>query len=324
MGLAAKIILALSGLVFAGVAAALLLSGLAVRERNAALALQARMVETRFGAVEYAEAGAGEALLVLHGAGGGFDQGIAIAQAFAPPDRRVIAPSRFGYLGSDLPEDPSTANQADALAELLNALNLDRVDIMAFSGGVPPALKLAERHPHRVRRLVLMSSAPFTPYEEQPADRRAPTALYQALFLNDAIYWTLTQLAPDLLASAFDARPDLRTGLASEEEAFVAAVVDGFLPASRRRAGVLNEGAAIAPDAIYDLARIQSDTLIVHARDDAMNPFAVAERIAADIPESRLLAFDTGGHLLLTRHEQVRALVQDALSPSDAQALTAQ
>lgn len=323
MGLAVKIILLLAALVLAGVAAVVLLSGLAVRERNAALALQARTVETRFGVVEYAQTGAGQALLVLHGAGGGFDQGLAIAQAFAPPGRRVIAPSRFGYLGSDLPDDPSTANQADALAELLDGLNLDQVDVMAFSGGVPPALKLAERHPGRVGRLVLMSSAPFTPYDEQPADRRAPTSLYQALFLNDAVYWTLTQLAPDLLASAFDARADLRAGLTREEEAFVAAVVDGFLPASRRRAGVLNEAAAIAPEAVYDLARIQAATLIIHARDDGMNPFTVAERLEAGIPESRRVAFDTGGHLLLARHEDIRGLAQDALSASAEPAPTA-
>src|SRR5689334_11595528 len=53
---------------------------------------------TKAGPIEYAEQGEGEPLLVVHGAGGGYDQGLLLARDLGD-GFRVIAPSRFGYLG---------------------------------------------------------------------------------------------------------------------------------------------------------------------------------------------------------------------------------
>ena len=50
-------------------------------------------------------------------------------------DRRVIVPSRFGYLGSTLPEGATAADQADVFVELLDHLGLTRVEVMAISAG---------------------------------------------------------------------------------------------------------------------------------------------------------------------------------------------
>ena len=41
---------------------------------------------------------------MVHGAGGGFDQGLELGD-FARAGFRVIAVSRFGYLGTPLPAD---------------------------------------------------------------------------------------------------------------------------------------------------------------------------------------------------------------------------
>lgn len=40
----------------------------------------ARLAETNCGSIEYATAGSGQPVLVVHGAGGGFDQGLAVAR----------------------------------------------------------------------------------------------------------------------------------------------------------------------------------------------------------------------------------------------------
>ena len=127
-------------------------------------------------------------VLVLHGAGGGHDQGRLIAEAFVGDGFRWIAPSRFGYPGTPMPGDASVAAQADALVDLLDALDVRLVDVVGFSGGAPPALQLAARHPGRVNRLVLLSSAPFTPFEPEVPDRPLPTWLYAALFGSDTVY----------------------------------------------------------------------------------------------------------------------------------------
>lgn len=52
--------------------------------------------------MECAERGTGEPLLAIHAIFGGCDQGpVSVDGLF--PGRRVIAPSRFSYLGSALP-----------------------------------------------------------------------------------------------------------------------------------------------------------------------------------------------------------------------------
>ena len=107
----------------------------AILERMSA---ESQAVQSRHGTVEFTTWGSGPAVLVLHGAGGGYDQGSSIARAFGGEGFRWVAPSRFGYLRSTLPADASTAAQADALADLLDDLGIDRVAILAMSGGVPP------------------------------------------------------------------------------------------------------------------------------------------------------------------------------------------
>ncbi len=43
-------------------------------------------------------------IFAIHSAGGGFDQSVDLTQAFLAPGYRVVAPSRFGYLRTPLPE----------------------------------------------------------------------------------------------------------------------------------------------------------------------------------------------------------------------------
>ncbi len=67
------------------------------------------------GPMEYAVAGSGPPPLMIHGTGGGFDQGLLFTEKLAARGVRVIAPSRFGYLRSSFPADHSSEAQADAL-----------------------------------------------------------------------------------------------------------------------------------------------------------------------------------------------------------------
>jgi pimeloyl-ACP methyl ester carboxylesterase len=268
---------------------------------------------TRHGPVEFAERGRGPAVVVLHGAGGGYDQGLAIARAYGGDDFRWIAPSRFGYLRTPLPADASTAAQADALADLIDGLGIDRVAILAMSGGVPPALQFALRHPARTSALVLLSSAPYTPLSAAEQKLPLPAWLYQALFASDFPYWVMTRLARPALESVFDVKPELRRRLSAEEAAFVAGMVDGFAPVSKRTDGLRNEAAAIDPRARYSLERIAASTLVVHARDDGINPFAFGEHTARGVPGAQFLPLENGGHLLLGHVAEVRARVDDFL-----------
>lgn len=284
-------------------------------EARRTLASASEVLNTPRGDIEYATWGEGPPALALHGAGGGHDQGRILADALGGDGFRWIAPSRFGYLRSTLPPDASTAAQAEAIVALLDHLGVDRVAVLAMSGGAPPALQLAIAHPERVTALVLLSTAPFTPLTADAQDLPIPAWLYQALFASDFPFWALHRLAPGLLAPIFDAVPDPDRPLTAEDQAFVAALTDGFLPVTDRVPGLRNEGAAIDPQARYPLSGIAAPTLVIHARDDAINPFAIGAYAAAGIPGAEMIALDAGGHLLLGSHPALRERIGGFLRP---------
>ncbi|MDZ4124406.1 MAG: alpha/beta fold hydrolase, partial [Hydrogenophaga sp.] len=121
------------------------------------------VMETRCGPIEVQQAGQGIPLLMIHGSGGGHDQGMAWAQPLTQHGVRVIAMSRFGYLRTPRPPDASPEAQADAHVCLLDALGIQRAAVMGVSAGGPSAMQTAIRHPDRVRALVLVVPIAWKP-----------------------------------------------------------------------------------------------------------------------------------------------------------------
>jgi 2-hydroxy-6-oxonona-2,4-dienedioate hydrolase len=161
---AGRVAAVVAGLVLAAIGLAVYISyqrdiGQA-RER---VLLGSQIAETPCGSIEYAVAGEGPPVLVSHGSGGGFDQGMDFAAPLVRKGLRVIAMSRFGYLRTPLPADASAAAQADAHACLLDALNIRRAAIIGASAGAPSAMQFALRHPERTAALVLLVPAAYVP-----------------------------------------------------------------------------------------------------------------------------------------------------------------
>jgi len=95
------------------------LSGLAYRSYQGDISQARRrvlggsdMVATRCGPIEHAFTGDGLPVLLVHGAGGGYDQGLEFGKPLATSGFRVISMSRFGYLRTPLPTDASAVAQA--------------------------------------------------------------------------------------------------------------------------------------------------------------------------------------------------------------------
>jgi pimeloyl-ACP methyl ester carboxylesterase len=91
-----------------------------IRRERERVSTGSEIAETGRGPIEYATAGAGPPVLLIHGAGGGYDQGLLLGRPLLEKGFRVIAPSRFGYLRTPLPDDASAQAQADAHAALLD------------------------------------------------------------------------------------------------------------------------------------------------------------------------------------------------------------
>ena len=113
----------------------------------------AQTVELSSGKMTYVDSGEGEVLFVVHGISGGYDTIDMMKDKQG--DYRIIVPSRFGYLGSDMPQDTTPLNQVNAFIELLDKLNIDKVFLFGTSAGGTIAIKFALEHPERVKGLIL-------------------------------------------------------------------------------------------------------------------------------------------------------------------------
>src|SRR5688500_15437063 len=71
---------------------------------RARLESESELLATDFRPIEYLRTGTGPAVLISHGAGGGYDQGLDIGREFFGFNFDFIAPSRFGYLRSGIPQ----------------------------------------------------------------------------------------------------------------------------------------------------------------------------------------------------------------------------
>ena len=268
-----------------------------------------QVIETISGLIEYAEVGDGYPVLVVHGAGGGYDQGIILSGVFLKDDFRTIAPSRFGFLRTPLPTDASFAAQADAFADLLDYLNISSVAVVGISAGGPSSLQFALRHPDRCSALVMVSAVS---HSEKPMNF-VDKVIHQGIFRSDFIFWLITRYFESSLISFFGVSPEVQAGLAPDDKAWLSNVLlPAIHPISQRQAGMLNDRTNF-PFLDYPLNQIVVPTLVIHAEDDGLVSFTHGQYTAQNIPGARLIALQSGGHLLMGQHEQVSSEVVEFL-----------
>ncbi len=269
------------------------------------------MVPTRCGPIEVQQAGSGVPLLMVHGSGGGHDQGMAYAAAMAPQGIRVIAMSRFGYLRTPMPADGSAAAQADAHVCLLDALGIERAGVLGVSAGALSALQLAIRHPERVNALVLVVPVAYKPATQ--ADSAPPLApwaqgLLERLVGSDFLFWAALQVARDrVIDFVLATPPELVAAASAQEQARVQAMAEAILPISDRAQGLRADTSPSKSGARYALESIRAPTLVISARDDGYGTHAAAQYTAGQIAGAKFVGFGTGGHLLVGHDDEVRA-----------------
>jgi pimeloyl-ACP methyl ester carboxylesterase len=286
----------------------------AARSARERISARSEIAATPCGPIEYAISGDGPPVLFVHGSGGGYDQGLAFSRTLVRDGFRVIAMSRFGYLGTPLPRDASAAAQADAHACLLDALGIQRVAVIGGSAGAPSSIQFAVRYPDRIAALVLIVPAAYVPRPGGAPPLQAPAGiefLFDTALRSDFLFWAATRLARRTMIRTILATPPAIVEEASaEEQARVTEILEHILPVSPRRLGLINDAAVTSTLERYALEAITAPALIIGVRDDLFGTFDAALYTAEQIPGARFVGYPTGGHLWVGHQQELMSEIE--------------
>ena len=271
---------------------------------------ESRIAQTALGPIEYFVMGTGPAVLVIHGCPGGYDQGLMAANLPGSHHFQFIALSRPGYLRTPLRVGATPANQADAYAALLDALQIPAAAVIGISCGGPSALQFALRHPERCWAVVTLCaiSRRLSPAEIMKCKSLLTRLTFTATLLWELIRYSATELANRCRAllgfmvsrdSHIEYRPSPRGNMD-----VVLGLLGNFRMMSLRKAGLANDMDQLLRIPVYPLEKITSPTLVLHGNADALVPFSHAESIVAKVPQARIIEVQDGGHLFCATHQQ--------------------
>lgn len=267
---------------------------IAVKEKLKQLSdYDTKTIHLSYGDMSYVDKGSGEVILSVHGIFGGYDQAFDTCKDFAS-GYRILAPSRFGYLGSAILGSGTPAEQAAAYVELLEQLKIDKVFVLATSAGGSIAIRFALDYPERTKGLILYCSA------MPPATKPVKYAEYAgppAFLCNDYAVFLMNPLFEPVM------------GMDSS-------TIYGMLPVGERKMGVILDASITNPDMArnfdsYRIEDIQMPTLILHAKDDKMASFEDVKKALDRFPNCTLVSFETGGHLMTGHEAEVKKAVME-------------
>lgn len=253
----------------------------------------AKTANLSYGNMTYVDRGEGEIILSVHGIFGGYDQAYDTCKNFSS-DYRIIAPSRFGYLGSDILGNGTPAEQAFAYVELLDKLRIDKVYLLAASAGGSIAIRFALDYPERTKGLILYCSA--MPYAEEPK-KYSEYAGPPAFLCNDYAMFFISPLFEPIM------------GMESS-------TIYSMLPVEDRKEGVILDASVTNPDMArnfddYEIESLQVPSLILHAKDDKLANYEDTLNALGRFPNCKFISFETGGHMMVGHSKEIEKAVSE-------------
>jgi pimeloyl-ACP methyl ester carboxylesterase len=235
------------------------------------------------GELAYADAGRGEALLLLHAFPlAGF---MWQPQVDALSDRlRVLHFDARGFGGSTPLGRALTMDRiADDAALLLDELGIERATVGGCSMGGYAALAFARRHAARLRRLVLIDTRAGADTDEARAGRAALAERVLAEGATPAADAFLPRLVGEYTRR--------------EQPALVERLRERILAAAPRGIADALHGLAARPDSLPTLAQVAVPTLVLVGAEDVVTPVAEAQVLADGIAGAGLEVVAGAGHL---------------------------
>lgn len=249
---------------------------------SAVAAAQTQTLDAGDVRLRYAAAGAGPAVVFIHG----WAQDLSIwdeqARALAP-HYRVIRFDRRGFGESTGFADPS-ADPADLLA-LLDSLRIQRAYLVGLSAGARTALDFAGAFPTRVNGIVYYGGGPVPGFPGLP---NGPSP--QSLFGEMARAHGIDSVRRFVVASLLFWDPPGRPDLIARKERMMAAYAGRDILDPRAESGRV-------PRVSWSrLTQLHMPTLIINGDHDFSDFLVVADSMARKMPNARRVVITEGGH----------------------------
>lgn len=236
--------------------------------------------------------GAGAPVLLIHGSGPGVSAWAnwRLVMPALAQQARVIAPDMVGFGYTERPQ--GFVYNMDAWVRqavgLLDALGIERTDLVGNSFGGGLALALAIAHPERVRRLVLMGSVgvPFAITPGLDAVWGYTPSVENMRAIMDYFAFDQGLMSDDLARLRFEA--SARPGV---QESYAA-----MFPAPRQR---WIEALASAE---ADIRALPHQALVIHGREDRVIPLSTSLTLSSWIQRSQLHVYGQCGHWTQIEH----------------------
>lgn len=280
-----------------------------------------KVADTSCGAIEYIDlqenaTSPREVIIVLHGGMGGYDQADIFRRAVGPSGYRYIAVSRPGYLGTPLEKREAPEAQADAVAALMDHLEIDEVILFAVSAGGCCALTFALRYPGRCKALVLCSSIGGVNAIPVPFTFHVMKLVSRVPILLKALRNRTEKSAESFLKRSIPYH-DIYERTVKNQRAlslYRELLVSCLSQTAKRLAGTANDLRIIRATE-YPLQNITAPALVIHGTEDSLVPFKEnGMRLAEGIPGAKLCDLERGEHIaIFTHNEQVVKSVADFL-----------
>ncbi len=269
------------------------------------------MLTVRDSGIQYVLKGSGPVVLALHGTLAGCDQSLLFYEHVTRSGYSLLAPSRPGFLGTNISLGSTLAAQADTMIALLDHLQIEKVLICGFSCGGALAVTMAANHPDRVKAMIL--EAPVT----KSYTPTCTTGLHGKLLLSETGARLMTFLIATIpeygirrlleRESTYDndtIRLEARKIFDDPvRRSFALSVLNQCIPPSLRLAGHLNDCAQVADFPSDQLEKVSCPTVILHGTCDREVDFSHGLNASQRIPSAKLIPIPSACHLLcLSEH----------------------